>query len=85
MEISPINAGGLFHDVSEAMGFIYSLQFTRKGDAATPYFTAAEVDGLLQDLLSGGPDGLWNITPAILDNVSNSIAAKFDFTVAQAK
>ena len=85
VEISPINAGGVFHDVSEAMGFIYSLQFTRKGDAATPYFTAAEVDGLLQDLLSGGPDGLWNITPAILDNVSNSIAAKFDFTVAQAK
>lgn len=72
-----------FHDLSEGLGFIYSLQFTRKPNSSDSYFTKAEVDGYLNDLLSTG-NGLWeSTTPATLDDISNKIAAKFSFTVAQ--
>ena len=76
--------GGAFHDFSEGYGFIFSLQFTRKPGSEAPYFTKAEVDGFLADLLDDGANGLWDVTPETLDRVSESIAAEFDFTVAQA-
>ncbi|WP_428742700.1 DUF4856 domain-containing protein [Tenacibaculum sp.] len=73
-----------FHAISEGLGFVYSLQFTRKNNANESYFTKAEVDGLLNNLLGTG-NGLWeDTTPATLDAVSEAIAAKFNFTVAQA-
>lgn len=76
--------GGAFHDLSEGYGFIYSLQFTRKPNTDEPYFTKAEVDALLEDLLDDGPNGLWNVAPETLDAISETIAARFDFTVAEA-
>ncbi|MEL7221978.1 MAG: DUF4856 domain-containing protein [Bacteroidota bacterium] len=82
LESSPVDYGAAFHDLSEGFGFIYSLQFTRKSDTNAPYFTAAEVDGFLNDLLEG--NGFWDVTPATLNAMSETIAAKFDFTVAQA-
>ncbi len=75
--------GAAFHDLSEGYGFIYSLQFTRIPGTSTPYFTKAEVDGFISDLM-GGTNGLWDVTPTTLDAISNTIADKFDFTVAQA-
>ncbi|MFT4973739.1 MAG: hypothetical protein ACI9XO_002890 [Paraglaciecola sp.] len=77
------NQGTAFHDLSEGLGFIFSLQFTRQPNSDAAYFTKAEVDGFLNDLVDG-PAGLWDVTPAILDAVSDAIAAKFDFTVEQA-
>ncbi len=76
--------GGAFHDLSEGYGFIYSLQFTRKPNTDEPYFTKAEADALLVDLLDDGPNGLWNVAPGTLDALSETIAARFDFTVAEA-
>jgi hypothetical protein len=76
------NKGAAFHDLSEGFGFIYSLQFTRKAGTNTPYFTKAEVDAFITTLTTG--NGFWDITPATLDTMSNTIAAKFKFTVAQA-
>lgn len=76
--------GGAFHDLSEGYGFIYSLQFTRKPGTNEPYFTKAEVDAFLVDLLDDGTNGLWDVTPTTLDTISEAIAARFDFTVAQA-
>ncbi|WP_394970653.1 DUF4856 domain-containing protein [uncultured Croceitalea sp.] len=76
--------GGAFHDLSEGYGFIYSLQFTRKPNTNEPYFTKAEVDGFLTDLLDDGANGLWDVTPETLDAISEAIAARFDFTVTQA-
>ncbi|MEM6805415.1 MAG: DUF4856 domain-containing protein [Bacteroidota bacterium] len=75
--------GAAFHDLSEGYGFIYSLQFTRQPNSSAPYFTKADVDGFISSLM-GGTNGLWDVTPATLDQISESIAAKFDFTVAQA-
>lgn len=76
--------GGGFHDLSEGYGFIYSLQFTRKPNSTDSYFTKEEVDGFLADLLDDGPSGLWDVEPATLDAISNTIAERFSFTVAQA-
>lgn len=76
--------GGAFHDLSEAYGFIYSLQFTRMPDSDAPYFTKAEVDTMLNDLLSDGANGLWDATPETLDAISESIVARFNFTIEQA-
>ena len=72
-----------FHDLSEGYGFIFSLQFTRKPGTNEPYFTKQEVDGFLDQLMV--EDGFWDLTPATLDEISNAIASKFDFTVEQAK
>jgi len=71
-----------FHDLSEGVGFIYSLQFTRKPNTNEPYFTKAEVESFMNTLLSG--NGFWDITNAKLDDLSNRIAVKFKFTVNQA-
>lgn len=78
------NQTGSFHALSEAHGFIYSLRFTRNPATDAPYFTEAEVDALLVQLLSGNENGFWTVTPQTLDAVSEAIAQKFDFTVAQA-
>ncbi|MBC2839934.1 DUF4856 domain-containing protein [Robiginitalea sp. SC105] len=76
--------GTVFHDLSEAYGFIYSLQFTRKPDAAAPYFSRAEVGMFLDDLMDDGPNGLWDVEPLTLEELAGSIASRFEFTVSQA-
>ncbi len=76
--------GTAFHDLSEGYGFIYSLQFTRKPDTSSPYFTQTEVAGFLADLLGDGTHGLWDVEAATLEQVATTIAAKFDFTLEQA-
>lgn len=76
------NYGSALHDLSEGYGFIYSLRFTRKSGSNEPYFNRTEVDGFINSLMEG--NGFWDVTPETLDNISNAIADKFDFTVAQA-
>ena len=78
------NYGTAFHDLSEGYGFIYSLRFTRNTVTGAPYFNRTEVDAMLAQLMEQGPNGLWDITPTILSDLAETIAAKFSFTVAQA-
>lgn len=78
------NYGGGFHALSEAYGFIYSLQCAQDAATGNPYFTKAEVDALLEQLLGDGENGLWDVTPETLDAISETIASKFGFTVEQA-
>ncbi len=78
------NRQGAFHALSEAYGFVYSLRFTRKPESDTPLFTRAEVDTLLEMLINPADNGFWGVTPETLDSVSEAMAAKFDFTVAEA-
>ena len=79
--LSP-NVQDSFHDLSEGLGFVYSLQFTRKPNSNDAYFTKAEVDGFMSTLQAG--NGFWDVTEENLDEISNTIAAKFNFTVDQA-
>lgn len=76
--------GTAFHDLSEGYGFIYSLQFTRKPNSNDPYFTKAEVDAFLIDLMDDGPNGLWDVEDATLESMATDIAARFDFTLEAA-
>jgi hypothetical protein len=82
--IADKNFGPAFHDLSEGYGFIYSLQFTRRPNTDQPYFTKAEVDGMLSKLLGDGPNGLWDVQTGTLDDLSETIAGQFDFSVAEA-
>ncbi|RRO22586.1 DUF4856 domain-containing protein [Flavobacteriaceae bacterium 14752] len=77
------NKGAAFHDLSEGFGFIYSLQFTRQPNSNSPYFNATEVDNMLTTLLEG--NGFWDVSEQTLDDFSTQIAARFNFTVEQAK
>ena len=76
--------GTTFHDLSEAYGFIYSLQFLRTpGTAAAFYFSRDEVLGYLDTIYNTPTNGFWNVTADNLDTVAEAIAAKFTFTVAE--
>ncbi|PWN05317.1 DUF4856 domain-containing protein [Rhodohalobacter mucosus] len=76
--------GAIFHDLSEAYGFIYSLQFTRVPGSDEPYFTGSEVQSFLDRMLGDGPNGLWDLTPETLDALSDDIAAPFNFSIEEA-
>lgn len=76
------NFGTAFHDLSEGYGFIYSMQFTRENNTAAPYFSRTEVQAFLNEFELG--NGLWEITPATLDAMSNAIAERFGLSVDEA-
>ena len=76
--------GTIFHDLSEGLGFVNSLQFTRKPNSDESYFTKAEVDGYFSDII-GDINGLWNVDVQVLEDISQEIAEQFDFTVEQAR
>lgn len=75
--------GGAFHDLSEGLGFVYSLQFTRKPNTTSPYFTKAEVDQFIDDILAN-ENGLWNASSTTLDEVSQEIVDAFGLVLAEA-
>ena len=77
-----VDDASAFHALSEAVGFIYSLQFTRQPNSTQPYLSKTEVDTIINTLQSG--NGFWDVTAATLDEVSETIATKFNFTVLQA-
>jgi hypothetical protein len=74
--------GAAFHDLSEGYGFIISLQFTRDGNTNKPYFSKAEVDAFISKLMAG--NGFWDVDLQTLDEISNSIVSRFNFTLAEA-
>lgn len=74
--------GAAFHELSEGFGFLYSLRFTHDPLTDAPYLTKAEINLFRDQLLAG--DGLWDVTPETLDDISQSIAEAFGFTVAEA-
>ena len=84
LESNSPDYGAIFHDLSEAYGFIYSLQFTRVPGTDEPYFTRQEVQSFLDRLMGDGPNGLWDLTPATLDALSQDIVVPFNFTIEQA-
>ena len=74
--------GAAFHDLSEGFGFVYSLRFTRQANSSSSYFTNQEVQDMIDTITAG--NGFWDLDSATLDQLSEEIASKFDFTVAQA-
>jgi len=74
--------GPAFHDLSEGLGFIYSLRFIKQVNSSDALFSRTEITDLMNQLLD--KNGLWDVTPTVLDNVSESISEKFDFTILEA-
>ncbi|MFN1834725.1 DUF4856 domain-containing protein [Balneola sp. MJW-20] len=74
--------GAAFHDLSEAYGFIYSLQFTRRPGTNSPYVSRTQVNSYLSLLTEG--NGLWDVDPEALGNMAQQIADEFEFTTEQA-
>lgn len=76
-----------FHQISQGLGLIYSLQFTRKPliDTPTPYFTKTEVEDFLNRLISTG-NGLWEgeTTITTLRAIATEINTEFDFSTTEA-
>ena len=73
-----------FHALSEAYGFVYSLQFTRNPATDAPYLDRAEVMEILDALVANNANGLWTVTPAVLRAQAGRIADAFGLTLAQA-
>lgn len=86
LEATSPDMASAFHDLSEGFGFVYSLQFTRNPLTNDRFFTRSEVQGFVDTIYptASGANGFWDVTPANLQSVSESIAAKFGFTVDQA-
>ena len=84
LEESVVDYASAFHALSEALGFVYSLQFTRQPGTNQPYFTRTEVLDYLTTIVDTPENGLWNVTPATLQTISEEIAARYNFTVEQA-
>lgn len=83
-QIEDDQLGSAFHSLSEGYGFIYSLQFTRIPGTEQPYLTNSEAEAILTDLLDDGENGLWDLETSTLDDLSEQIADKFDFTLEEA-
>ncbi|MDZ7755921.1 DUF4856 domain-containing protein [Rhodohalobacter sp.] len=83
-QIEDEQLGSAFHSLSEGYGFIYSLQFTRIPGTEQPYLSSSEVEAMLTDLLDDGQNGLWDVETSTLDDLSEQIADKFDFTLEEA-
>ena len=83
-DITTINSGDAFHDLSEGYGFVYSLRFTRNPATGDTFFSKETVDGYLASLEAG--NGFWDLADdtSVLDTISEAVAAEFDFTVAEA-
>lgn len=74
--------GTAFHALSEGYGFVYSLQFTHNPATNSPYVSAVEIEAIEEQLLAG--NGFWDLDSQTLDAISEEIASRFDFTVAEA-
>ncbi|MBB4078305.1 hypothetical protein GGR28_000918 [Lewinella aquimaris] len=72
--------GGGFHALSEAYGFVYSLQFTRKPGTGAPYFSREEVQQLLATLTESSPNGLWDVTHDDIRSVAQLVSDRFGFS-----
>ena len=70
-----------FAELSKAYGLIQALRFLRQPNSNQSIFSNAEVSDLKEQMISG--EGLWDITPATIDDVSAVITSKFDFSIAE--
>ncbi len=68
----PISETGVFHYLSKAYGFIFSLQFT-------DYFNTNQIENLMNEMMEG--NGFWDITVSDINNIIDFIitSAGYDY------
>ncbi len=78
-----IDYGAAFHQLSEGLGYLYSLQFTREPrttSSPSSYFTMDEITVYFADILDEEKNGLWE--DDIIDTLQDIIAEielRFDY------
>lgn len=75
--------GSAFHQLSEALGFIYSLRFTHDPSTDQPYFSPGEVSTMLDQVYPTN-QGFWNVQATELQAVAQQIADRFGFDPSKA-
>ena len=73
-----------FHALSEAYGFVYSLQFTHDPATGAPYFSRPEVLEMLDTLYHHYATGFYEVEPLTLQTLGTEIANRFGFSYADA-
>ncbi len=73
-----------FHALSEAYGFVYSLQFSHDPATGAPYFSRQETRDLLNQLTASSENGLWDVEVASIRGIGTTIADRLDFSYAHA-
>ena len=71
------------HDLSAALGYIYSLQFSRNPSTGIPYLSTDQVYDFIDDTDTGS--GFWQVDEETLNEWSSTIADQFNFTVNAAR
>jgi hypothetical protein len=70
-KIAEGNTADAFHALSEAYGFVMSLQFTNDG-TDNPYFTNSEVNAFLALM-----DNFWTVQNSDLESIRDEVKTKF--------
>jgi len=83
LEMDTINYGTAFHNISEGLGLLYTLQFSREPnttDSPTPYLTKFEIELLVSSFLDTG-NGLWEVSTTLieLEDVIEDIESAFGY------
>ena len=82
LEETTLDYGAIFHEISEGLGFVYTLQFTRKPlttSSPTPYTIKDNVEEYFSELLDVG-NGLWeSATSGNLQEVLEDIETDFGY------
>ncbi|TXK72874.1 DUF4856 domain-containing protein [Mesonia sp. K4-1] len=73
--------GAAFHELSEGLGFMYSIRFSQNPDTEAPYMSASELETYKNELLEG--NGFWSVSAEKLDEVSEAIANAYSISVSQ--
>ncbi|WP_116105186.1 DUF4856 domain-containing protein [Lewinella sp. IMCC34191] len=73
-----------FHALSEAYGFVYSLQFTHDPASDAPYMDRAAVIEAQHALVADNENGLWTVSPATIRSQASLISDAFGLTLAEA-
>ncbi|TQD38623.1 DUF4856 domain-containing protein [Haloflavibacter putidus] len=79
--IANTQMGSAFHQLSEGIGFMYSIRFSKNPATGQPYMSAAELDTYKNELLEG--NGFWSVSGEKLDEISQAIADAYGITVNQ--
>ncbi len=73
--------GSAFHKLSEGIGFMYSIRFSKNPATGQPYMSADILDSYKDDLLID--NGFWTVSGEKLDEISQAIANAYGITVNQ--
>lgn len=73
--------GAAFHELSEGLGFMYSIRFSQNPDDKEPYMSASDLETFKNELLDG--NGFWSVSAEKLDEVSEAIANAYGISVSQ--